>query len=96
VTRYRSGIPERHFEADGRNEALDCRVYAMAAIEIIRPNYRKIARGLAGKPGEKPATTEEPQPPDSPAQTIVPQPQPATHKPPVRRIFPRRPSGWMA
>lgn len=113
VTHYKFGVPYKIFEAQGRNEALDARVYAMAAVEILRPNYRKIARGLAVKPPaapEQPATVpEEPQPqsilsqgtvPEQQpkavaAQSTAPQPQQHSQKPAIRRIFPRRPGGWM-
>lgn len=44
VTRYTMGRPQRVWKKpDGaRNEALDCRVYATAALEILNPNYAAI------------------------------------------------------
>src|SRR5205823_2720634 len=46
VTRFRFGQPYKMFEQHGRNEALDARVYAMAALEMLRPNYAKLAENL--------------------------------------------------
>jgi phage terminase large subunit GpA-like protein len=91
-TRYKSGIPERHFDAHGnRNEAIDMRVYAMAGIELLRPNYRKIARALSIKlTGEDP-----PQPQSISAQIAVAQAQQSPPKPAVARKVVRRSSGWM-
>jgi phage terminase large subunit GpA-like protein len=46
VTRYSYGKPYRLFEkphSSTRNEALDVRVYATAAIKKLRPNFEKIA-----------------------------------------------------
>ena len=34
-----------------RNEALDCRVYATAAVEILQPNYEKLAKVIESKKG---------------------------------------------
>ena len=42
VKRYKSGVPYRAWVAKGRNEALDCRVYNMAAKAILNPNYERI------------------------------------------------------
>ncbi len=46
VTKFRFGHPYKTFEPHGRNEALDARVYAMAALDLIRPNYAKLAENL--------------------------------------------------
>lgn len=43
VTRYKGGQEVRAWRATGRNEALDCRVYATAAAYILNPNFRAIA-----------------------------------------------------
>jgi phage terminase large subunit GpA-like protein len=95
ITRYRSGIPERHFEAQGRNEALDCRVYAMAGIELLHPNYRKITRSLAVKEAEQTEPASEPHPHSVPAQSVAAQQQQGTAKQAVVRRVVRRASGWM-
>lgn len=68
-----------------RNEALDCFVYARAAVAVLRPNYKKIARNLAEaakKIGEqvKDIAVAEPEPETEP-QTI---PKPA--KPVSKRV----------
>jgi len=47
VIRHKAGIPGRVWIATGRNEAIDCRVYGIAAINILRPNFTAIARRLA-------------------------------------------------
>jgi phage terminase large subunit GpA-like protein len=81
TTRWKSGIPERHFVQDGRNEALDARVYAMAGIEILRPNYRKLAQRLPAAESE-PKTT----PIAAPVQEAhEPEPMVAEPKTPTRR-----------
>lgn len=49
VTRYERGVSVRQWrklKASARNEALDCRVYAMAALAILRPNLRAYQRRL--------------------------------------------------
>lgn len=55
VTRYTKGFPKRTWEkqSGARNEALDMRVYALACIEILRPNIAAI-RARLGR-DEKPA-----------------------------------------
>lgn len=95
-TRYKSGIPERHFDAHGnRNEALDMRVYAMAGIEILRPNYHKIARGLVSKVQEQPEPKDSTQGLSTPAQPAAVQQQQPQAKPAVVRKVARRSGGWM-
>ena len=38
-----------------RNEALDCAVYAMAALDVLNPAFEKLAENMAKEvPGEKP------------------------------------------
>lgn len=48
VTRYHKGFPVRRFEKpEGRrNEALDCRVYALAALHIINPDLEILAKNI--------------------------------------------------
>lgn len=56
VKRYKSGVPYRAWVAKGRNEALDCRVYNMAAKAILNPNYQKIkANQTLNKKNPEPA-----------------------------------------
>lgn len=49
VTRYVKGfaVREWHKPEKARNEALDCRVYALAALKIMQPMLKKIAERLA-------------------------------------------------
>lgn len=55
MTVYRKGIPHREWrKTRARNEALDCRVYALAALRLLKPNLKKIA-GKAGITKPKPA-----------------------------------------
>lgn len=52
VTKYVRGVKQRIWEKikqKERNEALDLRVYAMAALAILNPNFRKIAENLAAE-----------------------------------------------
>ena len=48
VTRYNKGFPVRKWEkpAGRRNEALDCRVYALAALHILNPNLELLANKM--------------------------------------------------
>lgn len=59
VTTYKNGFPVMIYKKmRPRNEALDCLVYAMAALEILRPNFKAIADRLKSgpiKPKPKPA-----------------------------------------
>lgn len=64
VTRYHIGEAKRVWvKPDGaRNESLDCRVYAMAAMEILNPNYEAIQKTLI-KDSEKSDVDESPKKP---------------------------------
>lgn len=56
VTRYVKGQPIRewHKPDKARNEALDCRVYALAALKIMNPSLKRLAQRLGVyKIGEK-------------------------------------------
>ena len=56
ITRYHKGFPRREWvKTRPRNEALDCRVYAMAAMYILSPAWDAIEQRLTRKPKEKPA-----------------------------------------
>jgi phage terminase large subunit GpA-like protein len=48
VTRYVKGFPIREwYKPDrARNEALDCRVYALAALKIMNPNLKRLAQRM--------------------------------------------------
>lgn len=48
VTKYVKGFPIREWhKRRDRNEALDCRVYALAALKILNPNLPRVAKRLA-------------------------------------------------
>lgn len=46
ITKITKGERVKAYEKHGRNEALDCRVYADAAIQILNPNFAKLALRL--------------------------------------------------
>jgi phage terminase large subunit GpA-like protein len=48
VTRYHKGYPVRKWEkpAGRRNEALDCRVYALAALGILAPDLETLSNQM--------------------------------------------------
>jgi phage terminase large subunit GpA-like protein len=50
VKTYKHGFPVPIYKKTRpRNEALDCWVYAIAALEILRPNFKAIASKLIAK-----------------------------------------------
>lgn len=55
VTRFHKGFGRREWvKTRARNEALDCRVYAYAALKILNPVWSAIERRLTDKPEAKP------------------------------------------
>lgn len=54
VTRYRQGVPYTKFEnpSKARNEALDIRVYATAALALARVNWAKLKKTILTPPEE--------------------------------------------
>lgn len=101
VTRYFKGVATRRWELKdpkARNEALDCRVYALAALAILDVNIEKQAKKLAQRIETRGADVHEmttrqhstaDAPPDRPgAQPAPPAPQPKA-KPK------RRPGGFV-
>ena len=87
-----------------RNEALDCFVYARAAVAIRRPNFRKLARELntwlakraaeflrAGQPVPTPAdeVISAADPKQPPIESETAAPKPATPEKPARAKRPR-------
>jgi phage terminase large subunit GpA-like protein len=65
ITRYVKGFPRREWKKQdkARNEALDCRVYALAALILRAPQFDKIAYRLktrAAELREKPPAHEIP------------------------------------
>jgi phage terminase large subunit GpA-like protein len=69
VTRYKDGVPFSKFEnpSKARNEALDCRVYAMGALQLLNINWPKLAesfRPVSKKPTDSPTPeTKKKRPP---------------------------------
>lgn len=61
VTKYVKGQPYRewHKPDRARNEALDCRVYAYAALKIMNPSFKRLAERFAN-PDEDAAPTHKP------------------------------------
>ncbi len=55
-TRYKNGVPFTRFEnpSKARNEALDIRVYALAALSLLRVNWKKLKESI-GTPKPKEA-----------------------------------------
>lgn len=72
-TTYKKGIPEKYFELpDGqRNEALDCKNYAAAACEIIRPNFEARERLYLKKKEEVESLIDEGYSEDQAAEIAV-------------------------
>ncbi len=51
IVKHKAGVPYRVWDAKGRrNESLDCRVYNMAALKILNPNYDRIEENMVVKP----------------------------------------------
>ena len=61
-TRYVKGQPVREWwkPDKARNEALDCRVYALAALKIMQPSMRRLAERLAAHPRTQAAIAAQP------------------------------------
>lgn len=61
VTRYVKGFPVREWhKTRPRNEALDCRVYATAALKIVNPSLRRAAERLQAVNDSRPAPRARP------------------------------------
>ncbi|BAO20602.1 putative terminase, large subunit [Pseudomonas phage PPpW-3] len=69
VTRYLKGQPVRewHKPDRARNEGLDCRVYAYAALKIMNPSFKRLAERL-GVPA--PASRKKPAPVGTAAERL--------------------------
>ncbi|QTI81481.1 phage terminase large subunit family protein (plasmid) [Roseomonas marmotae] len=62
VTKYVKGFPVREWhKTRPRNEALDCRVYALAALKIVNPSFKRAAQRL-GQMDKQPAPAPAPEP----------------------------------
>ena len=52
-TRMQHGFPIRYYKKiRERNEALDCRVYSLAALEVLNPNFERLSENMAKEPIE--------------------------------------------
>lgn len=71
ITRYVKGFPRREWKKQdkARNEALDCRVYALAALILRAPQFDKIAYRLKTRAAE---LREKPTEQEMPAQDPTP------------------------
>ena len=61
VTRYKMGVPYSKFEnpSKARNEALDLRVYASAALALMRVDWKKLRASIAPDKQARPKATEK-------------------------------------
>ena len=70
ITRFTKGAPRREWvKIRARNEALDCNVYALAALKLLSPDLEELAQGMLFMPRPKkenePETPAAPMPPKS-------------------------------
>jgi phage terminase large subunit GpA-like protein len=66
MTRYVKGFPVREWhQTRPRNEALDCRVYALAALKIVNPSFKRAAERLQIDPPPMPVRENEIAPEES-------------------------------
>ena len=95
VTRYVKGFPVREWhKMRPRNEAFDCRVYALAALKIANPSLRRMSERLNGSaPAPGPEAQPEPealdQAPEAPAKATaeIPHKEPAAKTPQSGRVI---------
>lgn len=82
VTKYVKGVPKREWhQTRPRNEALDCRVYAYAALKIASPSFKRHAARLA----EYESSAGEARVETASSQVAPPEPPPAEPKPQKRK-----------
>src|SRR5690606_15051567 len=101
VTRYVKGFPVRewHKPEKARNEALDCRVYALAALKIMQPPLQRLAARLAERAkrgnADEPAKIAKAQPraPENPPEEHAPKAK--QHRPTRPKLPQRRRGGWV-
>jgi phage terminase large subunit GpA-like protein len=96
VTKYVKGFPRRTFEKPSgkRNEALDCRVYAFAALTIAAPEFDKIALRLKQRVQRlkitRPSASEPKDEPEQP-EPVAEEETPAHENPPPSSHITRKP-----
>lgn len=68
ITRYVKGFPIRewHKPDKARNEPLDCRNYATAALKIMKPSFKRLAERLGVPDMPEPSENESETPPEHP------------------------------
>lgn len=95
ITRYVKGFPKREWvKTRPRNEALDCRVYAHAALLIINPNFKRHESRLSRKAEEIGETPQDVDDRSMPKKKAAAKPPPATKK--RRKAKKRRRSGFVS
>ncbi len=93
-TKFRRGFAEKYYEKIGgrRNEALDIRVYFLAAVDILNPVLKVIKKDLLKKAmasnPQKVVIPDDPETPADPSSNPPTQPKPA--QPRKRFSFRRR------
>jgi phage terminase large subunit GpA-like protein len=96
VTEYRGGVAfKRWRKRRDRNEALDLRVYAMAALERLKPNFDKWAKHLKESAAQAAPRPVERLPLGEPTSAVQP---PEALREKIERSRPRRPvrpGGWV-
>lgn len=101
LTRYVKGQPIRewHKPDRARNEALDCRVYALAALKIMQPSFKRLAERygvtIEGEvverrpklpPAAKPGPSNDKPAPPPPPEKLREEPEPvANQTKPIKR-----------
>jgi phage terminase large subunit GpA-like protein len=91
VVKFEGGRSVRRWvKQTARNEALDKRIYAMAALEILKPNFDALQKNL---PKLAPAKQYVIKPTETASETKTEQQQPQPQQ--VRRRLPRREGGFV-
>lgn len=90
VTRYVKGQPVRewHKPDRARNEGLDCRVYALAALKVMNPSFKRLSERWqdAPRPAEPRHKAPPPAPRPAPEKTKEDaEPLPTETKPTIKR-----------
>jgi phage terminase large subunit GpA-like protein len=94
------GFPVRYYEKDpgARNEAIDLRVYSLAALHILQPDWILLTKRLAQKQRTYTVRTEKQEPNAESESQQKTEPEPQESKPvvkPARKSFVPRRSGFV-
>lgn len=92
LTKYIKGYPRRewHLKSGVRNEALDCRVYALSALKLMNPNLKKLHDRLQKEDEiEEPLQAEKEKSVETEPSPPVAEKRPA-EKPPEEKVKPKR------